>query len=312
RLFRAVHRLLSCPDSAASGIGTAMKRWRQLLLRMLLVSVTLALGRASQRFTLAVDSHHGHRAWPAQASQPTVAARARGPVLLTGFVSPGSHRDEVRTRLARYLRAADNVQLEFVDPADHPARMQRLGIDQPGVVRVSYQGRSENLQRVHEADVTRALQRLAAARDRWLGFVTGHGERRLADSGQGGYSKLAAALDAQGLVTRQLNLAQTAAVPTNTAVLVIASPQTRLLPGEIDMIGDYVAGGGNVLWLTDPGAKGGLTDLAAELGIQRLAGTLIYPDYRTLGTNNPAMTLVANYPHTAITEHINRLTLFPL
>src|SRR5699024_2361432 len=293
-------------------MGAAMKRWRPLLSLMLLVSVTLVLGWASQRYTLTADWTHGNRASLTAASQRVVATLDAGPILFTGFVAPGNHRDEVRTRLDRYLRATDNAQLEFVDPATHPAQMQRLGIKQPGVVRVSYQGRSENLLRVHDADVTRALQRLAEARDRWLGFVTGHGERRLADSGQGGYSKLAAALDAQGLVTRQLNLAQTAAVPTNMAVLVIASPQTRLLPGEIDMIGDYVAGGGNVLWLTDPSAKGGLTNLAAELGIQRLAGTLIYPDYRTLGTNNPAMTLVANFPHTAITEHINRLTLFPL
>lgn len=289
-----------------------MKRWHHLLALALLIGVTLVLGWASQRFALTADWTQGNRASLTPASQRIVAALDAGPIQFTAFVTPGAHRDEVRTRLERYLRASNAVRLTFVDPAEQPARMQRLGIDKPDTVRVTYQGRSENLQRLREPIVSQALQRLAAVQNQWLVFLTGHGERHLADSGQGGYSKLAAALDAQGLVTRKLNLAQTTAIPDNTAVLVIASPQTSLLPGEINMIGDYVAGGGNLLWLADPGSEGGLSAIASSLGIRRLKGTLIYPDYRKLGTNNPAMTLVANYPDSAITERINRLTLFPL
>src|SRR5699024_3916082 len=137
--------------------------------------------------------------------------------------------------------------LDFVDPALHPEQIRNLDIQHAGAVRVSYQGRAQMLDDLHEATVTTALQRLSGGGEQWLIFVSGHGEHSLADSGPGGYSQLAAALDAQGLKTRELNLARTAAIPDNIAALVIASPQSALLPGAVKIINSYVQQGGNLL-----------------------------------------------------------------
>src|SRR5699024_9079880 len=134
---------------------------------------------------------------------------------------------------------------------------------------------------------------------------SGHGEHSLSDSGPGGYSRLAAALDAQGLKTRKLNLARTAAIPDNVAALVIASPQDALLPGAVKAIDAYVRHGGNLLWLHDPDNPSGLAPLAATLGIHWLTGTLVYPDYQKLGTGHPAMALATQYPATPVTKHID-------
>lgn len=277
----------------------------------LIVIITLLLGWASQRVVLTADWTWGNRASLTTASQRVLKTLDQGPIQFTAFVYPGAARDRVRAKLGRYLRASDDITLTFVDPAKHPAQMRRLGINQSGVVRVTYEGRAQMLKRLREPVVSRALQRLSVTRDQWIVFVRGHGERSLTATGPGGYSQLAAALDAQGLITREISLAQTAAVPDNTAVLVLASPQTKLLAGEIDMIRAYVAQGGNLLWLDDPGAGTRSDQLAAALGIHWLDGTLIYPDYRQLGTGHPAMALVSNYPDSPITNRINRLTLFP-
>lgn len=285
-----------------------MQNWLSIIL---IVVVAVLLGWASQRFTVTADWTYANRASLTPASQRVVAALDAGPIRFTAFVYPGAMRDTIRGRLGRYLRADDDISLEFVDPARHPRKMRQLGISESGAVRVYYQGRSEILSQLSEPAVTRALQRLSVAREQWIVFLTGHGERDITSDAPGGYSELAAALDAQGLKAREISLAETAAIPDNAAVVVIASPRSELLPGEIAMIRDYVALGGNLLWLDDPGPRYGLSALAADLDIVWQPGTLVYPDYRKLGTGHPAMALVVNYPPTPITERINRLTLYP-
>lgn len=287
-------------------------RGSNVLSIVLIIAIAALLGWLSQRFAYVADWTYANRASLTEASQRVVDALGHGPIEFTAFAHPGAGRKRIRVWLAPYLRAADNVQLTFVDPALHPARIRELGIEQTGAVRVTYDGRSEILHRLREPSVTQALQRLSVAHEQWVAFLTGHGERNLAADGPSGYSELAQALDAQGLAPRELDLAKATAIPDKTAVLVIAGPQSELVPGEIDMIRHYLQHGGNLLWLRDPNSPDSLAAIADMLSIDWQTGTLIYPDYRRLGTGHPAMALVTEYPQTAITEHLNRLTLFPL
>ncbi len=286
-------------------------RLQNLISVVLIVAVAILLGWASQRFSLTADWTYANRNSLTPASQRVVDALDAGPIVFTAYAYPGAARDDIRQRIARYRRAADNVSLEFVDPAQRPDLLRELGISEAGEVRVRYQGRSETLAELTEPDITRALQRLSVGEDQWIVFLSGHGERDLADEAPGGYSRLADALTAQGLKVRELSLTATAAVPDNATALAIASPRSDLLPGEIEMLRDYVERGGNLLWLDDPGPRYGLSVLAEDLGVDWLPGTIIYPDYRELGTGHPAIALVASYPQTPITENINSLTVFP-
>lgn len=278
---------------------------------VLVIGVALLLGALSQRFTVSADWTYGNRNTLTPASQRVVEALDDGPITFTAYIYPGPRRDRVHARLARYTRAASSITLEFADPARHPEKIRALGVGDKGAVEIQYQGRSQTVTDYSEVTVTNALQQLSTQDRQWVLFLTGHGERALDDKGDGGYSQLAQALDAQGLQTRTLNLGQTAAIPENAAMLVIASPQQSLLPGELQMIRDYLARGGALLWADDPGQRYGLTPLSDDLDIQWGDGTLIYPDYRKLGTGHPAIALVANYPDTPISERLTQLSLFP-
>ncbi|MDA3922690.1 MAG: GldG family protein [Salinisphaera sp.] len=282
------------------------------VISMLLIGVVAVLaGAASQRYSISADWTQGNRNSLTHASQRVLAALDAGPIRLTAYIYPGPQRAEVRQQLARYTRASSRVSLNFVDPAQKPTVVRHLGIGRDGAVVLHYQGRSQAVTDYSETSVTNALQRLSTAGNAWIVFVTGHGERAVDDKATAGYSKLASALNAQGLTVRPINLIAAGAIPDNTGVLVIASPQKNYLPGEIAMIRAYIANGGNVLWADDPGPRYGLAPVAQALGIHWLAGTLVYRDYRKLGTGNPAIALVANYPDTPITDHLKELTLFP-
>ncbi|MES1940841.1 hypothetical protein T5B8_11382 [Salinisphaera sp. T5B8] len=278
---------------------------------VLIVIAALLAGALSQRFSVSADWTAGNRNSLSSASQQVLDALDAGPISFVAYIYPGPRRAEVRERLARYTRASSRVTLEFVDPARDPQQVRALGIGDQGALQIRYQGRSQTVTDFSEKSVTNALQKLSVAKNQWVVFLSGHGERSPSDTSNGGYSELAAALDAQGLTTRSLNIAEAAAIPDNAAIVVIASPQRALLPGEVRMLRDYVARGGALLWADDPGPRYGLEPLARDLGLRWLPGTLIYPDFRELGTGHPAIALVANYPNTPITDNLTQIGLFP-
>lgn len=283
---------------------------RHALTVVLIVAIAALLVFVSNRYSWDADWTHANRNSLTDASKRVLDAMP-GPIEFTAFEYPGPEREGIRTRIDRYRRYRDNVALTFVDPAANPQKMRELGVRRAGEVRVSYEGRSRTLDDLSEQTVTNALQQLSAAGEQWVVFLTGHGERTPADEEQGGYSALAKELDSQGLKTRTLNLAETPRIPDNTAVLVIASPQRGLLPGEVEMVREYVAGGGNLLWADDPGKRYGLSPLAGDLGLRWRDGTVIYPDYRELGLKHPAIALVIGYPEHPITKRLDSLSLFP-
>ena len=109
-----------------------------------------------------------------------------------------------------------------------------------------------------------------------------------------------------------LNLAEAAEVPRNAQLVVLASPQAALPPASVQKLEDYVANGGNLLWLSEPGADDlGLAPLAQALGIKRLPGMLLDGTGAANGVRDPRMIVVTRYPAQAITEGFAVNTLFP-
>jgi ABC-type uncharacterized transport system involved in gliding motility auxiliary subunit len=93
--------------------------------------------------------------------------------------------------------------------------------------------------------------------------------------------------------------------------LVIASPQVDLLPGEVDLVRDYLDQGGNLLWLTDPGKPAGMERIAEYLGVEFLPGVIVDATTQLFGIQNPDFALVPEYPAHPVTRELRTLTLFP-
>ena len=182
-----------------------------------------------------------------------------------------------------------------------------------GELVVEYQGRRESLRQLSEQTLTTALQRLSYADEQWVVFLEGHGERSVAGTdNQNDYNRFAEVLREKGLKVQALNLARTPAIPDNTSVLVIASPRSALLPGEIDLVNAWVRDGGNLLWLADPDHPTGLAPLAETLGARWQDGFAVFPEYELLGTGHPGIFVALDYPPGPVTRGLNEVTLFPL
>jgi ABC-type uncharacterized transport system involved in gliding motility auxiliary subunit len=93
---------------------------------------------------------------------------------------------------------------------------------------------------------------------------------------------------------------------------VLASPQAALSAGASKALADYVANGGNMLWLADPGNQDpSLQPIADALGIRVLPGVVIDASNAALGLKDPRMIALGDYPPSAITRGFTLATLFP-
>lgn len=285
---------------------------QQIFSAVLMLAVVGLLGWLSVRYKAELDWTAGNRNTLTEASLKQLESMP-DPIKFTVFAPSGADiRRSVETDLGRYRRARPDLQIDFVDPSANPQLVKDYKVTSVGEIVVEYQGRRESLRSTTEPSVTTTLQRLAYGGEQWVLFLEGHGERSLQDDqNPASYAGFAQLLRDKGLKVRGLNLVQEAAIPDNTSVLVIASPERQPLAGEINLIREYVQKGGNLLWLADPDQPAGLGPLAEALGVAWQDGYAILPEYQIIGTGHPGFFAAIGYPPNPVTQGFEQITLFP-
>jgi len=265
----------------------------------------------STQYSFSVDLTANQRNSLSQPTQRLLQSLER-PVKVTAFISPVNEmKQALDTLFQRYRDMQPLVEYESINPDLVPDLLRQFNIQRDGEVVIEVDGRSENLNQVTESAITNAIARLMRQGDRWLVFLEGHGERDPYGQANHDVQLFAARLSQKGFHIETTNLMQTTGIPNNTDVLVIADSATELLPGELDMISDYVRQGGNLLWLADVHPQNPLDRLTEELELEFLPGVIVDPSTQLLGLSRVDFALVADYPRHAITTAIDSLSLFP-
>jgi ABC-type uncharacterized transport system involved in gliding motility auxiliary subunit len=253
---------------------------------------------------------HRHSLAPASV---TVAERLKEPLKITAFASQrGETRRFIQEMVGRYQKHKPDITLEFVDPDTAPERVREAGVQFDGELVFEYGDARENLSptQFNEQNFTNALTRLGHRGERWVVFLSGHGERSPEKQANFDLSTWAAQLRQRGFQTRTLSLGEHPRIPDNTTVLVIAGPRTRLLAGEVREIQNYLDRGGNLLWLHDPGLLLGLEPLAESFGIEFHPGVIVDPASEDI-TGNAAAIVVTKYGSHPVVRNFGDNTVFP-
>lgn len=286
-------------------------RAQNLVFIVLLLAIAGALAYLTTRYTWQADWTAGGRNSLTGASRKLLK-NMDGPIEITAFARDQQRlRDAISELIGKYQRADSDVRLTFVNPDTQPGRVRTLGITSNGELYVQYQGRSEKVTQLTETALTNALQRIARASASRVVFLAGHGERDPNGHANFDYGDFGKALKDKGFKISTIKLSTTPGIPADTSLLVIASPQTDLLPGEVKVIQRYVAGGGNLLWLTDPGSLHGLAPLARTLDIKVLGGTIVDATSRLFGVTDVRWLVLDQYPASDITRHFHYEALIP-
>jgi len=279
-----------------------------------LVMLACLLAWLSTRYPVLSDWTRSGRHSLAPASVQ-ILLRLEGELTVTAYAREQEDlRSAVRRFIARYQRVKPDILLHFVNPDAVPDEARAQGINQNGELAIHYQGRSENVRPGSEEVFTNALQRLLRDKDRWLAFVEGHGERNPLGKSNHDLGEWGQQISNRGFKIQPLNLARTQAIPDNTTVLVIAGPLVDYLPGEVELIINYLARGGNLLWLAEPNNIHGLDALADYLGIEFPRGAVIDFAGKLIGINDPRIVLITEQlygDHPALAG-FKFTTLFPM
>lgn len=286
-------------------------RLQNTLFSLLFVAIVGLAAWLSTRYTAQFDWTYGSRQSLTDASK-TVLDQLKGPVSVTVYARENPmQRQKIKEQIDRYRRHKKDLSIDFINPDTQPDKVREIGITIDGEVLLSYQGRDEKVSEPSENAMTNALQRLASGQERHVVFVQGHGERSPEGQANHDLSQFVAELERKGIMTSTVNLAANPKLPEKISVLVLASPKTRLLPGELTLIQDYIRKGGNFWWMTDPGDTQLLAPLADQLGIKFLPGTVVDASTQLFGLNDPSFALVTDYPPHPVTSNFATVTIFP-
>ena len=286
-------------------------RLADLVFAALLVAAALCVAFLSTRFGWQHDFSYAQRA-SLDARTVKLLHRLDAPVRVVSYAGQDVQlRGAIADFLARYQRIKSDISLRFVDPDADPAATRAAGISIDGEMVVTYRDRSEQLKVLTEREFDNALVRLARTRTRLVAFLSGDGERRADGKANADLGNFGALLAAQGVRTMELALTAGMHIPQNIDLLVLASPQVRLAAPVVAEIGDYLARGGNFLWLTDPGANSGLDDLAKALSLRVLEGTVVDGAGAAFGIGDPSFVAISAYPPNPVTQDFELTTLFP-
>ncbi len=233
------------------------------------------------------------------------------PVIIKVFVSEAPLKRQISQLLARYQSVKNNITLEFFDPKQALEQARKYNIGSLGAVIVEYQGHNEKITYIDEPRLTNALLQLADTQQRWVTFLSGHGERSPVGKANFDLSLFAAELEKRHIKAQSLNLVAMNAIPDNSSLLILAGPAVALLPGEIKIISQYLHNGGNLLLLDDPDNTY-LTPIENQLGIQKLPGILVDSSSGLYGIDDPSFILTHDYRSHPLTQGFKNIAVFPV
>ena len=240
------------------------------------------------------------------------------PAKITVF-DQATNFDRFRDRLEEYTYQSTQLSVDYVDIDRNPARAKAANVQTAGTMVLEYKGRVERINQPEEQDIANAFIKATTGQERKVFFTQGHGEKDPASGDRLGYSSVADALKGDNYTFDKLVLAQSPTVPAGTTAIVIAGPRTDFFPGEIDALKTYLAKGGSVFAMVDPGEKPGQGQLPVLAAFLKEWGITIDDDIVVDASGvgqmfgaGPTVPVAASYPAHPITEGFNLMTAYPL
>jgi hypothetical protein len=187
------------------------------------------------------------------------------PVELAAFLPSGDRsKAALETLLGRYTAENHAVTFRIVDPEKDPQEADRFEVRSEGVLAArsgneKAQASASRTGELGEGDVTGLILKVTRPGGKRLYALTGHGEPELDDvESAAGLGGVAAVLKEDNVEIHPLFLATTEAVPEDAAGILVVGPMKSLIPHEIDALKAYLAEGGRLFAMINPGADAAL------------------------------------------------------
>lgn len=253
----------------APGLGSPIAR-RVLLPRIVWVGIAIAASVGVERLTALADL----RADLTADARYTIAPATRtaidalpGPVVATLYVDAEDNRARNTRLLLQTLAAGDDrieVRERTLDQV--PQDVDRYGISSSNTVVLSIGDRWQLVTRPTAGSLYEGLRRLADDTGVIVYVARGEGEGDIQRTDEAGFSGLAAALVTEGFTVRDFVTASVTAIPDDASLLLFIGPQRPMREPSLAALETWLAQGGRLVALLEPGTETDLEPLLARWG----------------------------------------------
>ncbi|HEX4986964.1 MAG TPA: GldG family protein [Burkholderiales bacterium] len=306
------------------------RRGEIVLYTLGVVGVLCAAGYLSTQFSWRLDMTEEGR-YSLSPQTITMLKRLQKPVHITFFHDPLMRETVELYKLMG--RQTDKLTLEFYDPMLNPAAARLRGVQFAGTAILESEDRRMQINGPSETEIANAILRVSLGVTQKVCFLDGHREPdpfslETHDHLEGtaghthglgsiyethqqhGMAKARKALETLNYTVEKISLARAGAGAdlARCSLLVVAGPQVPLLPQEVAAIGDYLAGGGNGLFMLEPFVQTGLEPMLRDYGI--VADNDIVLDESSHFWADPSAPAVTDYNYHPVAEDLP-LTFYP-
>lgn len=210
--------------------------------------------------------------------------------LLAFFTKGSPEQKNFETLMEQYAANSSQLKVEYHDPAEEPLLAEKENITSEGGTVILRAGSKEK--RIEytfdESSITNALILVTSDAQHKVCVVGGHGEMDPEDGNtQAGFGYAKDKLEAQNYTVTKITLTETAPSPATCEVVILAAPQTEVLPAELDRLAQYVAAGGALIALLDPSVPLSVANDFARYGIKVGDDVVIETSPYRMMQNNP-------------------------
>ncbi len=212
-------------------------------------------------------------------------------VIIYDIVQNGNEDETISQLLDRYEDLSDKITVKTVDPVVYPnfaAQYTSEEVTDNSLIVVSgeksrYIGSGDIYETSYNSDystnttfdgegeLTSAIQYVASGTSCVIYLLTGHGEAEIPDS-------VTEAIAKENMELKELSLLTTSGIPADASCVMIFSPSSDLSSEEKDTLRTYLAGGGNLMLITDyveDEDMKNLRALEAAYGVETAAGIVL-------------------------------------
>ncbi len=294
------------------GVGTPAAR-RLILPRVLLLVVVLAvvalLERGAARLGWRLDWTAEQRFQPSEATE-ALLSKLKQPVEITFYREHGDARARRTLLLLQTLARNHQVVLHerFLEDAESEA--DQFGVKSTEAVVLQLGDRYETVDRPTEGTIYEALWRLQDPGIRTLYATFGEGEGNLESIEPSGYSGLGTMLDTEGYQLRTLVTATGADVAGDAGAVLVIAPQRAFGDAAVTALRGYLARGGGLVALLEPGVRTGLEPLLHDYGFDLPDAVIVDPPVGSVAGGAPGMNPIASaYSAHPVTKGLDPRTL---
>jgi len=232
---------------------------------------------------------------------------------------PSIQTDFFKNSINKYQHYTSKLSYEIIDPSKEPIKAKSFDVNSNNTfVVVSGENIAKFYDELSEENITNSIIKVLRERLKKIYFLTNHGEKSIFDENKDGYSQITKKLQGQNYLVEELNLLDTALIPEDAELIIVAGPNKEFFEQEKTLLVDYISSGKSILLMLDPVVenskiiKNSLLDFITKDIKADFAGDLIVDPSPALFGATATMPVVKEYNSThRITKDFNLPSFFP-